>query len=186
METPKEQTEQKPLSPSKKVHIPNFLSKSLESYTEFEEKWADALAKFLTRSFGTLRFLNLTLLFFLLWIIVNIGLVPWIKPFDLYPFNWLVTIVQLFSIVLSIIILISQNQETRINEVRQQMDFEINVRAEHEITKILQMLEEIHKELGIAKVDKELEQMKETINISEIKEDVEQIIEEKNNTSGIT
>jgi len=66
------------------------------------------------------------------------------------------------------------------------MDFEINVRAEQEITKILRMIEEIHTKLGIARVDRELEQMKETINISEVKEDVELGIEEKNNTSGIT
>ena len=74
----------------------------------------------------------------------------------------------------------------RINEVRQQMDFEINVRAEQEITKILHMIEEVHTELGITKIDRELEQMKKMINISEVKEDVEQVIEEKNNTSGIT
>jgi uncharacterized membrane protein len=74
----------------------------------------------------------------------------------------------------------------RINKVRQQMDFEINVRAEQEITKILQMIEDIHAKLGIAKLDDELEQMKESIVISEVKEDVEKTIEEKNNTSGIT
>jgi uncharacterized membrane protein len=66
------------------------------------------------------------------------------------------------------------------------MDFEINVRAESEITKILHMIEEIHKELGIDKADRELEHMKEMIDIAEIKEDIEQVIEEKNNTSGIT
>ena len=66
------------------------------------------------------------------------------------------------------------------------MDFEINVRAEHEITKILHMIEEIHKEIGISKVDKELEQMKIMTDISKIKEAVEQVIKEKNNTSGIT
>ncbi len=164
----------------------NFLNKSIESYIEFEEKWTDALAKFLTKSFGTLRFLILVLIFIVLWIIINLGLIPGINPFDLYPFVWLVTLVQLFSIVLSIVILISQNQEERISEVRQQMDFEINVRAEQEITKILQMIEEIHTKIGIAKLDSELEQMKETINISEVKQDVEQNIEEKNNTSGIT
>jgi uncharacterized membrane protein len=158
----------------------------MESYTEFEEKWADALAKFLTKYFGTLQFLIITLVFIFLWIIINLGIVPGIKPFDLSPFIWLVTIVQLFSIVLSITILISQNQETKIEMVRQQMDFEINVRAEQEITKILQMIEVIHAELGIAKADKELEQMKEAIDISEVKEDVEQAIEEKNNTKGIT
>jgi uncharacterized membrane protein len=171
---------------SDKVPISNFLNKSLESYTEFEEKWTDAFAKFLTKSFGTLRFLFLTLIFIILWIVVNLGLIPGISPFDMYPFVWLVSLAQLFSVVLSVTILISQNQEERINEVRQQMDFEINVRAEQEITKILHMIAEIHSELGIAKVDKELEQMKEAISITEIKEDVEQGIEDKNKTSGIT
>ncbi|HEX7586370.1 MAG TPA: DUF1003 domain-containing protein [Patescibacteria group bacterium] len=164
----------------------NFLRKSVKSYIEFEEKWADALAKFLTKSLGTLQFLILTIILILLWITVNLGLIPKINPFDVYPFIWLVMLVQLFSIVLSITILISQNQEERINKVRQQMDFEINVRAEQEITKILKMIEKIHTELGIVKVDQELEQMKEVINISEIKEDVEQIIKKKNNTRGIT
>jgi len=186
METPKEQSKQKIPFTKKEINIPNLLNKSLESYTEFEEKWTDALAKFLTKSFGTLRFLILTLIFIIFWIVANLGLIPGINRFDLFPFVWLVTIVQLFSIILSIIILISQNQEKRINEVRQQMDFEINVRAEQEITKILRMLEEVHTELGIVKVDEELEQMKEAINISEIKEDVEQEIEDKNNTIGIT
>jgi uncharacterized membrane protein len=165
--------------------VKEFFDKNLKSYIEFEEKWADVLARFLTKSFGTLRFLNLTLAFFLLWMIVNLGAIPGVKPFDLYPFNWLATVVQLFSIVLSIIVLISQNREERITEVYQKMDFEINVRAEHEVTKILQMIEEIHKKLGIAKVDQELEKMKEEIDISLIKENVEQIIEEENKTSGI-
>jgi len=161
-------------------HIPSFLSKSLESYTEFEEKWTEVLARFLTKSFGTLRFLNLALIFFFLWIIVNVGLFPWIKPFDPFPFTWLIMIVELFAIVLSIIVLINQNREARISEIRQQIDLEVNVRAEHEITKILHMIEEIHKELGIDKLDRELEHMKEMTDIAEIKEDIEQVIQEKN------
>jgi len=171
---------------SEKIPITSLINKSLESYTEFEEKWTDALAKFFTKSFGTLRFLTLTLIFIILWIVINLGLIPGISPFDLYPFVWLVTLVQLFSVSLSIIILISQNQEERINEVRQQMDFEINVRAEQEITKILQMISDINLKLGIDKADKELEQMKKDIVISEIKEGVEQIIEDKSKISGIT
>jgi len=171
---------------SEKTRISSFLNKSLESYTEFEEKWTDALAKFLTKSFGTLKFLILILFFIVLWVVVNLGLIPGITPFDIYPFIWLVSLSQLFSVVLSVTILISQNQEERINDVRQQMDFEINVRAEQEITKILQMVSEMHLRLGIAKVDKELELMKEDIVISDIKEDVEKGIEDKKNTLGIT
>ncbi|HEV7702277.1 MAG TPA: DUF1003 domain-containing protein [Candidatus Paceibacterota bacterium] len=163
------------------------LHNKLKSYIEFEEKKADAFAKFLTNSFGTLRFLNITLVFFLIWIVVNLGWVPGIDPFDSDSFNWLMVVVQLFSIVLSIVVLISQRREEKIDEVYQKMDFEINVRSEHEITKTLQMIEEIHKKLGIALVeDKELKQMEEKINITEIKEEVEKSIEEDSNTKGVS
>lgn len=183
MDTEKEKLRQSSVPGKAPVH--NFLNQKLKSYIEFEEKWADALARFLTHSFGTLRFLNFILFLSLLWILINLKLVPGINPFDPFPFGWLMMLVQLFAIVLSIVVLINQNRDERINEIYQKMDFEINVRAEHEITKILQMMEEIHKELGISKIDKELEQMKEKIDISEVKENVEKVIEENNNTSGV-
>ena len=118
MDTKKEQFKRTPAPALNKIQVAYFLNKSLKSYIEFEEKWADALAKFLTKSFGTLRFLILILIFLSLWIIINFGLAPGINPFDLYPFSWLIIIVQLFTVVLSIIVLISQNQEARINEIR--------------------------------------------------------------------
>ena len=176
MNTQKKQFEKTAILVRNRVPIANFLNKGLNSYIEFEEKLADTLAKFLTKYFGSLRFLNLALVFILLWIIVNLKMVPGINPFDPYPFSWLMMIVQIFAIVLFIVVLINQNKEKRVNEIRQQMDFEINVRAEHEVTKILHMIEEIHAKLGIVKEDKELEQMKEMIDISKIKEDVEQLI----------
>ncbi len=169
-----------------KLHISNFLNKSLHSYTEFEEKWVHVLVKFLTKYLGTLKFLAVIIIFILLWIMINLGAVAGIPTFDPYPFHKFIIITESFAVVLAIIVLISQNREAKINEVRQQMDFEINVRAENEITKILHMIEEIHTELEITKVDKELEQMKEKIIISDIKETVEQMIEEKDNTKGIT
>ena len=181
MDAQKEKSNQTPTPPSSdEIPTSSFFRRRLKSYIEFEEKWADALAKFLTKFFGSLRFLNFTLAVFLFWIIVNLGLISGLDPFDSYPFNWLMIVVQLFSIVLSVVVLINQNREEKIDEVYQKMEFEINVRAENEITKILKMIEEIHNELGIAKVDKELEQMKKEINISEVKENVEQVIEEDN------
>ncbi|MDQ3076129.1 MAG: DUF1003 domain-containing protein [bacterium] len=185
MDTEKEQSEPKSSGIKNKAKIAGFFHRSLESNIEFEEKWAEGLAKFLTKSFGTLSFLNLVLFVSVFWIVVNLGLIPAIDPFDPYPFNWIMVIVQFFGIVLSVVVLMNQNRESRINEVYQKMEFEINVRAEHEITKTLQMIEEIHTKLGIAKADPELEQMKEKIDITEIKEDVEQAIEETSNKTGV-
>ena len=74
---------------------------------------------------------------------------------------------------LAIVVLINQNQQGRMADVRQRIDFEVNVRAEREITKILTMLEELHARAGIAKVDTELDKMKKKISIVAIKEDIE-------------
>ena len=144
------------------------------------------LVKFLTKYLGTLKFLSIVCVFVVLWITVNTGAIGSVLIFDPYPFHKFIIITESFAVILAIIVLINQNREAKITEVRQQMDFEINVRAENEITKILHMIEEIHTELEISKVDKELEQMKEKIVISDIKETVEQMIEEKDNTKGIT
>ena len=152
---------------------------TLKSRVDFEKTWTDVIVKHLTSSFGTLRFLYLSALLISGWIVVNLGLIPDVTPFDPYPFSLLLMIAQFSAIFLSIVVLISQNRQGRIAEVRQQIDFEINVRAEHEITKILHMLDELHVELGIGKVDKELEQMKEKIDIVEIKEEIESSILEE-------
>ena len=149
----------------------------MKSRLGFKKTWADVITRYLTTLFGGLWFLNISAIFIFGWIIVNRGLLPGIMPFDPYPFDSLMMTIQLFTVFLSIIVLISQNRQGRIAEVRQHIDFEINVRAEHEITKILHMLDELRVELGIMKVDKELEQMKEKIDIAEIKEEVEYAIE---------
>ena len=148
----------------------------LKSGVDFDQTWTDATAKILTKSFGTVWFLGIIFIFILLWIGINLGAVPWLEVFDVYPFNLLSAIVSVFGIFLSIIVLISQDRQGRIADVRQRIDFEINVRAETEITKILNMLDEIHNEIGIAKVDTELEKMKEKIDITEIKQEIEQAI----------
>ncbi len=83
----------------------------------------------------------------------------------------LTMIVSLFAIILTVAVLISQNREGRMNSLRQQIEFEVNVHAENEITKVLAMLHEIQIKLGISnKKDTVLEEMKETLDIQKIHE----------------
>ena len=57
--------------------------------------------------------------------------------------------------------------------LREEIDFEINVRAENEVTKILNMLDEIHTHLGLSKKhDAELRSMKKRTSIEEIEEEI--------------
>ena len=71
------------------------------------------------------------------------------KAFDPFPFNLLTLSVSLEAIFLSTFILISENRQSRIDERRSHLDLQINLLAEQESTKTLQLLKEIAEKLGI-------------------------------------
>ena len=133
----------------------------------------ERVVSFCTQWFGTTGFLVGNVIAFALWILWNTGMIPGLSPFDPYPFGFLTMVVSLEAIVLSIAVLITQNKESEIADLREETDFEINVRAENEITTILNMLDEIHDHLGLPKnEDDELRSMKERTNIEEIEEQI--------------
>jgi uncharacterized membrane protein len=81
--------------------------------------------------------------------------------------------VSLEAIVLSIVVLISQNKESEVADLREELDFEINVRAEKEITRVIKMLRGIHDHLGMKpERDSELKEMQEDINIQKLESEI--------------
>ncbi len=142
------------------------------SKLEFERHWTDVAADFMTVQFGAVWFLIWHAAFFLGWIEWNLGWLG-LPIFDPFPFGLLTMVVSLEAIGLAIIVLISQNRQNKIADLRQQMDFEIDVRAEAEITKILRMHDALHHHLGISKVDRELRWMEHATDIHEIQEQIE-------------
>lgn len=157
--------------------VNNFFDTHLKSYVDFERQFADVTTRFLTKALGSIWFLNANIVFIFVWIVINLGLIPGVYPFDPYPFGLLLMIASFSAMLLAIVVLINQNQHGRMADIRQRIDFEVNVRAEHEITKVLNMLDELNTSFGMVKADKELDKMKEKINIAEIKEDIEEGIE---------
>ena len=152
----------------------------IKSTLEFNETWIDKAATFITGTFGSVRFLGLCLAFFLVWIAWNLNALPLLKPFDPYPFQMLTMIVSIFAIILSISVLISQNREGKRDMIRQQVEFEVNIRAESEITKMLTMLHEIQKKLGITNTtDTELEKMKAETDIHDIHQKLDETVADK-------
>lgn len=150
------------------------LNESFHSNMHFDRSWTDDFAEFLTQKFGTVAFLLLNAVVFVAWFAVNGGFMN-LKPFDPFPFNFLTMTVSLEAIFLSIIVLVTQNKQSRIADIRQQIDFEINVRSEEEITKILEIVDDLRKAAGITKHDPELEEMKRRVDLTEIKKQAEQL-----------
>ena len=137
-------------------------------------KKSDRIASFISNTLGSITFLFVCLCFFSLWITWNLNLLPHLKPFDPFPFPELEMVVSIFAIILSVAVLISQKRQGKMEKIRQNVEFEVNIRAEMEITKMLDMLHQIQKHLGIhSTTDHELEEMKKSIDIEELHQHIQ-------------
>src|SRR3954468_1776985 len=118
----------------------------LEEAAMAKRTGADRVAAAIARFCGQMTFVWIHVVLFAIWIGYNT--LPWFKPFDPYPFTFLTLVVSLEAIFLSTFILISQNYDMRISERRNMLDLQINLLAEQENTKMLQMLERIARKVG--------------------------------------
>ncbi|GEM_PF-321500 len=100
----------------------------------------ERFADWMSATFGTVEFLALNIVWFVIWIPANLGWFPGIIPFDPFPFGLLTMIVSLEAIILSVFVLISQNRAGEIDELREEVDYQLGIIAEQEITKVLHLL----------------------------------------------
>ena len=113
---------------------------SLEESAMAERSPADRLSDGLTRVAGSATCVALHATGFTVWIVVNVGLVPGVAPFDPYPFSFLTLVVSLEAIFLAIFVLMSQNRAARLADRRAHLDLQIDLLAERELTAALHML----------------------------------------------
>ena len=73
------------------------------------------------------------------WIAWNTGLLGF-RPFDPYPFGLLTMVVSLEAIFLSIFVLMAQQRESAIAELREELGLQVSLRVEQEVTKTLQLV----------------------------------------------
>src|SRR5262245_23264320 len=103
------------------------------------EKAADWIAEFS----GSIPFLNLHLLFFAVWIGLNVPWMPGAPLFDPYPFGFLTMVVSLEAIVLSVFVLLSQNRQAAKDHVRSDVEYEVNLKAELEVAHLHEKLDKL-------------------------------------------
>lgn len=122
---------------------------------------------------GNFSFVILHVFIFAAWIVINTNMLPGIEAFDPFPYGLLTMIVSLEAIFLSIFVLISQNRQSEVSDLRSEVDFQINRKAEQEITKLLEMTSRIHDHHGLHKKhDRELEEMKKDLDPEKIEEKI--------------
>ncbi|KKP40145.1 MAG: hypothetical protein UR28_C0002G0002 [Candidatus Peregrinibacteria bacterium GW2011_GWF2_33_10] len=129
------------------------------------EKFADSLTDFC----GSIKFFALHGCWFIFWLLINSNLIPGIRPFDPFPFGLLTMVVSLEAIFLSIFVLISQNRQARIADLREEIDLQVNLIAESEITKTMHMIYGLYKALNVkVREDADLKQMMRPLNADQI------------------
>lgn len=119
----------------------------LDELAVAQRSFADRVAAFVARFCGSIAFVWIHVLLFAAWIVWNA--LPGLPHFDPYPFTFLTLCVSLEAIFLSSFILIAQNYEMRLTERRSHMDLQINLLAEQENTKMLQLLDRIARKMGL-------------------------------------
>jgi uncharacterized membrane protein len=113
---------------------------------------AQRAADWFTRRMGSVPFLLLHLCMFLFWFAVNLRIISLAEPFDIYPFGLLTMLLTLEQSLLTIFIIISQNRSADLAELRNEIDLQINVLAEEEISKALKLLRLIGEKLDIDEI----------------------------------
>lgn len=156
-----------PIKRSRRI-VKSFESKSLKKRSIYQK-----IADWFTSSFGTIGFLIINLGIFTSWILINSGKIPSIPIFDPYPFVLLITFVSLEAIFLAIVVLISQNRENQMSALREELQIQVELFAEKELTKILFLLKKIMDAQGIKYKDEELDEMLNEVDTSYIERKLE-------------
>lgn len=137
------------------------------------DRVVDAISRFC----GSLAFVYVHAIWFGGWITVNLS--PWRGlHFDPYPFGLLTMVVSLEAIFLSTFILITQNRQSQVADRRNHLDLQINLLAEQENTKMLQMLAAIHKRLGISEQDPEVAVLEQATHPEKVVREIERYVGE--------
>jgi uncharacterized membrane protein len=127
----------------------SWIITSLKAKKDAQRSAVDIASDSIRNIFGSMPFLVINVFWFVLWIVVNLGLVPLVQPFDPFPFGLLTMIVSLEAIILATFVLISQNRAARIDDLREEIDLQLDVIAEKEITKVMEIVALIAKKNGI-------------------------------------
>jgi len=134
------------------------------------EKIAGLIAAFC----GSMVFVYVHVVWFGAWIVINSMISN--LAFDPFPYTFLTLVVSLEAIFLSTFILISQNHETRLTERRNHLDLQINLLAEQESTKTLELLRKMATQMGIPCED--LDDLAEPVDPEELIEKISSAADE--------
>ena len=147
------------------------LRRSAANQRGLQDRIADAFTAFS----GRMLFVYVHIVWFGLWVLLNTGRFG-LPAFDPFPYGLLTMIVSLEAIFLSTFVLISQNRQSEEAERRSDLDLQMDLLTEHELTRALLMLDMIQEKMGIENnTDAELTELEQEIKPEDVLAEIERL-----------
>ena len=132
----------------------------------------DRLADTITRFTGSMTFVFIHLAIFGGWIAANLGWTP-LEPWD-PSFVVLAMVASVEAIFLSTFVLISQNRMQALADKRADLDLQVSLLAEHEVTQLITLVRRMAQVMGIAESrDPELDELEQDVAPEKVLEEME-------------
>lgn len=171
---------QDPAAPGKRhAGLAQVVERNIETLIERrrqEEKamgWQERFAEGITRFCGSMLFVYLHAVIYGGWIVINLGWVPFVKRFD-PTLVMLAMAASVEAIFLSTFILITQNRMMAVADKRADLNLQISLLAEHEITRVIKMVAALSKKMGVdAGDDPELAELTRDVRPEKVLEHIE-------------
>ncbi len=127
----------------------------LQDTRSIVQKSADWVAAFA----GSITFLMVHVVWFAVWMTMNVIKFPGVRQFDPFPFGFLTLAVSLEAIFLSVFVLLSQNRQAEKDRVRSDVEYDVNLKAELEIIHLHEKVDRLTSDVLLR-----LERLQQTVN----------------------
>jgi uncharacterized membrane protein len=135
----------------------------------------ERIADWITAFSGRMYFVYFHVIWFGIWILINLGFFG-LQPFDPFPFGLLTMIVSLEAIFLATFVLISQNRLGAEADRRADLDLQIGLLTEYELTRVLKMLDVIQDNMGIDNdTDQELTELEKHVHPEDVLKEMDRV-----------
>lgn len=133
---------------------------------------SERIAAAVTHFTGSMAFVYIHLCLYSSWIAINLGLLPGVPTFD-PSFVILAMEASVEAIFLSTFVLISQNRMAAAADRRADLDLHINLLAEHELTKVADLLSRVAERLDVREHDPEFEEIKQDVEPARVLDELD-------------
>lgn len=164
--TSKPLTHAAPAPPGLSSVLDRNIERMRERRAEEDSKaaWSERVSDRITRFAGSMTFVAIHALVYGAWIAINLGWVPGIQPFD-PSFVVLAMEASVEAIFLSTFVLISQNRMMGSAAKQADLDLQINMLTEHELTRLVALVDAMARKMGVEAVDRaELDEIKRDVS----------------------